>query len=171
MYKTSGFPCYRQTTSPILELMHTRRFFHIALILPLLFIAAGFVVALVEHSELYIHLILTLLIPYILFALTTGIVSRKFTPNALRRFGFRSPIVFLFFLTGYLLLEYAFNISLASDPTGLVAIMIFSATYIVIIGYLYILVLQQALISFLYQQKHKTKFKYGNLFVDGKLQC
>jgi hypothetical protein len=139
--------------------------------MPLLFITIGFVVALVEHSELYIHLILSWLIPYVLFAITTLILIRKFPPNALRRFGFRSPMVFLFFLTGYLLLEYTFDISLASDYTGLVAIIIFTATYTVIIGYLYVLVLQQALISFLYQQRQKNKFKFGNPVIDGKLQC
>ncbi|KPJ88383.1 MAG: hypothetical protein AMJ53_16915 [Gammaproteobacteria bacterium SG8_11] len=151
--------------------MHTRRFFRIALLLPLLFIAVGYVAALIEKSELYTHLILTLLIPYVLFSLITLVISRKYSPNALRRFGFRSPIVFLFFLVGYLSLEYAFEFSLASDPVGLLAIMIFSATYIVIFGYLYILILQQVLISFLYQQRHKNKHKYGNVFVDGKLQC
>lgn len=151
--------------------MHTRRFFRIALLLPLLIIGAGFVATLVERSELYIHLVLTLLIPYVVFTLATGIISRKYSPNALRRFGFRSPILFLFFLIGYLMLEFAFDLSLASNPAGLVAIMIFSATYIIIFGYLYILILQQVLISFLYQQRHKNKYKYGNVFVDGKLQC
>jgi hypothetical protein len=151
--------------------MHTRRFFRIALLLPLLFITAGFVSALIERSELYTHLILTLLIPYVVFAVGTGIISRKYSPNALRRYGFRSPIVFLFFLNGYLLLEYAIDISLASDPIGLVAIMIFSATYVVIIGYLYILILQHALISFLYQHRQKNKHKNRNVLVDGKLQC
>ncbi len=151
--------------------MNTRRFFRIALWLPLLFISIAYAAALVEKSQLYSHLVLTLLIPYSLFTLTIAIVSRKYSPNALRRFGFRSPIVFLFFLNSYLLVEYGFNISLASDPAGLLAIMIFSATYVVIFGYLYILILQQVLISFLYQQRHKNKHKHGNVFVDGKLRC
>ena len=151
--------------------MYTRRFFRIALLIPLFIIAAGFVVAYFEQSELYIRLILALLIPYICFTISTLIMCRNYTPNALRRYGFRSPIIFLFFHIGYLLLEYASDMSLASDPAGLVAIMIFSATYTVIFGYLYILILQQALISYLYQQRQSNKYKYGNTFIDGKLQC
>ncbi|MCG6970837.1 MAG: hypothetical protein LJE85_13810 [Gammaproteobacteria bacterium] len=148
--------------------MHTRRFFVVALLLPLLLIMAGFVAALVNRSGLYTHLILTLLIPYAVFTLATAIISRNYPPNALRRFGFRSPILFLFLLIGYLGLEYAFDLSLASDPTGLVAIMIFSATYIVIFGYLYILILQQALISYIYQQRQKRTYISGVLHIDGK---
>ena len=148
--------------------MHTRRFFLIAQLLPLLFIAAGFVTALMESSNLYIHLVLTLLIPYVVFTLIMGLVARKLRPNALRRFGFRSPILFLFLLIGYLLLEYAFGVSLASDPTGLLAIMIFSATYVVIFGYLYILILQQALVSYLYHERQKRRYKSGVLHIDGK---
>jgi len=151
--------------------MNTRRFFRIALLLPLLFIGVVYAAALVEKSELYSHLILTLLIPYGLFTLTTIVIGWKYSPNALRRFGFRSPIIFLFFLNGYLLIEYGFNLSLASDPAGLLAIMIFSATYVVIFGYLYVLILQHILVSFLYQQRNKNKQKYGTVFVDGKLQC
>lgn len=148
--------------------MYTRRFFRIAVLLPLLFIAAGMAAALAENSELYIHLILTLLIPYSVFTVAAGIASRIFSPHTLRSFGFRSPILFLFLLLGYLLLEYALDVSIASNPAGLVAIMIFSATYIVIFGYLYILILQQALISYLYQQKQKRTYKSGVLYIDGK---
>ena len=151
--------------------MHTRKFFLTALILPFLFMVTGFVLAVYAKSGLYIHLSLTLLIPYASFALITVIISRKYSPNGLRRFGYRSPIVFLFFITGYLLIEFVFHVSLASNPAGLAAIMIFSATYVVIIGYIYILILGQALISFLYQQRQNNKYKYGNLFIDGKLQC
>jgi predicted branched-subunit amino acid permease len=148
--------------------MYTRRFFRIALLLPLLFIAAGLAAALAENSELYTHLILTLLIPYSVFTVAAGIVSRISSPHTLRSFGFRGPILFLFLLMGYLSLEYAFNVSIASNPAGLVAIMIFSATYTVIFGYLYILILQQALISYLYQQKQKRTYKSGVLYIDGK---
>ena len=151
--------------------MYTRRFFLIALLSPILFIAMGLIVALIEKSELYIHLILTLLIPYFLFALTAVFISRNYPPNALRRFGFRTPIMFLVFLISYLLLEFALNLSLASNLTGLIAIIIFSATYIIILGYLYVLILQQALISYLHQQRQKNLYKHGNVFVDGKLRC
>ena len=98
-------------------------------------------------------------------------ISRKYHPNALRRFGCRAPIVFLFFITGYLLLEFACHLSLATDIIGLGSILIFSATYVVILGYLYILILEQVFISFLHQQKLKSKYKNGNVFVDGKLRC
>ena len=151
--------------------MYTRRFFRIALFLPLLLIAAGLAVAFAEKSEFYAHFILTLLIPYVFFALTTTFIIRAYTPHALRHFGFRSPIVLLFFLTGYLLLEFALNISLATDLTGLIALMIFAATYTIIFGYLYVLVLQQVLISFLYQQRQKSRLKFGNLSMEGKLRC
>lgn len=148
--------------------MHTRRFFRIAVLLPLLFIVAGLAAALAENSELYTHLVLTLLIPYSIFSIAAGMVSLVSSPHALRSFGFRSPILFLFLLLGYLLLEYTLDVSIASNLTGLVAIMIFSATYVVIFGYLYILILQQALISYLYQQKQKRTYKSGLLYIDGK---
>jgi hypothetical protein len=148
--------------------MRTRRFFLIALLLPLLFIAAAFAAALMKRSGLYIHLVLSLLIPYVVFTLIMAFTAKKLCPNALRRFGFRSPILFLFLLIGSLLLEYAFGISLASDPTGLLAIMIFSATYVVIFGYLYILILQQALVSYLYHERQKRSYKSGVLHIDGK---
>lgn len=148
--------------------MYTRKFFRIALLPPLLLITAGLSLALMEQSILYTHLILTLLIPYIGFALMSGYFSLSYTPNALRRFGLRSPVIFLFFLIGDLLFEYILDISIASDLIGLVAIMIFFASYIIIFGYLYVLILQQALISYLHQQKQKRTYKSGILHIDGK---
>ena len=105
------------------------------------------------------------------FSLTATIISTKYHPNALRRFGCRGPVIFLLFLAGYLLIEFALHLSLAVDFIGLGSILIFSATYIVILGYLYVLIAEQVFISYLHQQKTKNKYKNGNVFVDGKLRC
>ena len=151
--------------------MYTRRFFLVTLFAPLLFIAFAFFLAVAARDDFYTHLMLTLLLPYSVFSLATTFISRTHPPSALRRFAPRSPLVFLFFLIGYLLLEFVFDVSIATTPTGLTAIMIFSATYVVILGYLYVLVMQQAYISYIYQKKEKHKYKHGHLAVDGKLRC
>lgn len=151
--------------------MHTRRFFLRALAAPLVPIALLFLVALSAHDALYTHLTLSLLIPYTAFTLVTSILSRKQSPGALRRFAPRGPLVFLFFLDGYLVLEFGLNLSIASTATGLTAIMIFSATYVVIAGYLYVLILQQVFHSYIHQQKEKLRYKYADGLVDGKLRC
>jgi hypothetical protein len=151
--------------------MYTRNFFLAAVLLPLVLILAGAIFAALSANGLYIHLMLIFLISYGGFFLTALFVSRRFHPNALRRFGCRGPIIFLFFLAGYLLIEFAFHHSLAVDFVGLGSILVFSATYVIILGYLYVLIAEQVLISYLHQQKLKNKYKSGNSFVDGKLRC
>jgi len=151
--------------------MYTRRFFLATLLAPLPFIAFAFFMALSARDDLYTHLMLTLLIPYTAFVAATYFISRNYTPAALRRFAPRGPLVFLFFLIGYLLLEFVFGVSIATTPTGLIAVMVFSATYVVILGYLYVLVMEQAYISYIYQQKEKHTHKHDHLAVDGKLRC
>jgi hypothetical protein len=151
--------------------MYTRKFFLAAILLPLLLITAGLISAFASANGLYIHLMLILWISYGGFSFAAILISRKYHPNALRRFGCRGPINFLFFIGGYLLLEYAFHLSLAADFIGLGGILVFSATYVTILGYLYVLIAEQAYISFLHQQKMKNKYKNGNVFVDGKLRC
>lgn len=151
--------------------MYTRKFFLAAILLPLLLITGAVIFAVSSARGLYIHLMMTLWISYGSFSLTAVLVSRRYHPNALRRFGCRGPIIFLFFLAAVLLIEFALHLSPATDFIGLGGILVFSATYVVIIGFLYVLVAEQVFISFLHQQKLKNKYKNGNQFVDGKLRC
>jgi len=151
--------------------MYTRKFFLAAILLPLLLITTGLIFAVSAARGLYAHIMLILFISYGCFSLTAVFIGLKFHPNAIRRFACRSPIIFLFFLAVCLFFEFALHVSLATDFIGLGGILIFSATYVVIVGYLYILVAEQVFISFLHQQKLKIKYRNGNSYMDGKLRC
>jgi hypothetical protein len=142
-----------------------------AILAPLFLIFSGEIGAWLAGSSVSRPIFLALTVPYTAFAVLCIVIMRKFPPGALRDFSYRAPIVFLFIQTGYFMLSFWTNASVVKDLVGLGGIAVFIGTYIMILGYLYVFISEQAYLSYLFHQRSKHREKYRASVAEGKLRC
>lgn len=145
------------------HIMHTRRYFILALALPLLIILMGVLYAAIftDATAGNISIVLT---PYVCFFLVMSVWSWQNPPGRIRRVAYRAPLIFLAFQLAYLVVEYLAGVSLAKDLMGLAGVLVIVATYIIIVGYLYTFLMEQGYFSYLDHKRHRR-------FADTTLRC
>jgi hypothetical protein len=134
--------------------MYTRRYFLLALTLPLAVVLGGMAVAL-ALAAIPATVIGATTVPYLSFLGVMYFWSTRRPPNVIRKVAYRAPIIFLAFEAGYLVVEYSAGVSLAKDLMGLASLLILVAIYIVLLGYLYTFVMEQGYLSYLNQKRHQ----------------
>jgi len=133
--------------------MYTRRFFIISLLIPLVFIIFGALVTIMITPKIPGHLG-AVLVPYTSFFLFFVLWASRNTPQAIRYAAYRAPLVFLVFQITYLVLEFGLGVSLAKDIIGLGGVIIIISTYAILLGYLYIFLMEQGYLSYLFYMRH-----------------
>ncbi|MGD8571686.1 MAG: hypothetical protein PVG89_09040 [Gammaproteobacteria bacterium] len=134
--------------------MYTRRYFWAALTLPLAVVLGGVLVATMLTS-IPVLAVGTLVVPYLSFAVVMYVWSLRQPPAAIRRMVYRTPLIFLCFQVSYQVLEYSTGVSLAKDLVGLGGILVIVGIYIVMLGYVYVFIMEQGYLSYLYQKRHR----------------
>jgi len=134
--------------------MYTRRYFYIALVLPLII-----TIFVVGYARLVLFVpvrdVGAMLVPYSSFCLSLILLASKQAPQAIRKLAYRAPLVFLIFQLAYLLLEYSSGVSVAADLSGLTGILVVVSTYVMIFGYLYLLLMEQGYVWYLYHKRQR----------------
>lgn len=136
-------------------MMYTRRYFITTLALPMIIAVIGVLVVGVIADVGYGN-ISTLLTPYLCFFVVLSFWASNNPPNKIRKMAYRAPLVYLVFELSYLVVEYATGASLAKDLVGLGGVLIIVSTYIIIIGYLYVFIMEQGYFSYLDQKRHAS---------------
>jgi len=133
--------------------MYTRRIFigAILFLLALLLFSVGIIV--VFSTVVSTQLAGALIVPYSCFALVMSVWSLNHSPAALRRAAYRLPLLFLGFQMAYFSLRYWFGVSYATDIIGLGSILVIVSIYVIIFGYLYVFIVEQCYISYLFQKR------------------
>jgi len=142
--------------------MYTRRFFigAILFLLALLLLSVGVVMA--SSAVMSMQLAGALLLPYGCFAVLLTAWSFNQSPASLRSAAYRLPIVFLGFQMSYFGLRYWFGVSYATDLMGLGSIFVITSIYIIIFGYLYVFIVEQYYISYLFQKRAQNTAKLAS---------
>jgi hypothetical protein len=136
--------------------MYTRRFFVVSLGIPLVFLLLGIAAVFFISGKLP-GAVESILVPYASFFLLLVFWAQRHSPREIRFAAYRAPIVYLIFQIGYLALEFSAGASLAKDIVGLGSVIIIVSTYIIMLGYLYVLLMEQAYFSYLFQKRrHRT---------------
>lgn len=153
--------------------MHTRKFFLVCLSLPLMIILMATLIGYFSHMALPLDFANTLTIPYLCFSAAMIAWCKHERPSTIRRLAYGAPIIFLLFQIAFLVMQYIYGNSLASDLLGLGGLAIFSATYIVILGYVYVFIAEQVFLSYLANKRSqlKSKLHTKNALINGKLPC
>ena len=138
--------------------MYTRRYFRFSLLLPLIVLAVGSSVAGVI-IRVPVQLIAGIVVPYMCFSLVFVIWSFGKSPRLIRNVAYRAPIIYLAFEVLYIVLEYAFNVSIAKNAIGLWGILTMASTYIIILGYLYVFLMELGYFSYLYQKRQSRHIR------------
>ena len=133
--------------------MYTRRFFIISLSLPLAFLLFGVMIFVLITPEMPQHLGVVL-VPYVSFYLFFLMWVSRHAPRAIRYAAYRAPLIFLAFEISYLVLEFTLGASIAKDAIGLGGVIVTISTYTVLLGYLYVFLMEQGYISYLYYLRH-----------------
>lgn len=143
--------------------MYTRRFFIISLAIPMIFLLFAALVAFFA-SKPTPEFLGAMLVPYLSFFLFFYLWASKHRPKAIRYAAYRAPLVFLAFQISYLGLEYYHGASLAKDIVGLGGVIIIISTYVILIGYLYVFLMEQSYFSYLFysRQHHMQQGKFKN---------
>lgn len=146
-----------------INIMHTRRYFLLALVLPLLIVLVGVLFAgiFADPGASTISMILT---PYVCFFLVLSVWCLNKPPGQIRRVAYRAPLIFLAFQLAYLAVEYMAGVSMAKDLMGLAGVLVIVATYIIIIGYLYTFIMELGYFSYLDHKRHPRS-------TDNSLRC
>ena len=103
------------------------------------------------------------IVPYVTFFLFFVLWASRHSPRAIRYAAYRAPLVFLVFEISYLVLEFSLGASIARDLIGLGGIIIIISTYSILLGYLYVFLMEQGYLSYLFylrhhhMSEHKTK--------------
>ena len=133
--------------------MYTRRFFIISLSFPLAFLLFGVLVFLMISPQIPRHLGVVV-VPYICFYLFFVLWASRHSPRAIRYAAYRAPLVFLMFEISYIVLEFSLGASIAKDLVGLGGIIITLSTYSILLGYLYVFLMEQGYLSYLFYLRH-----------------
>lgn len=136
------------------RIMYTRRYFIVALALPLLMVLMGVAYASI-FTDARAGNISVLVTPYVCFFLILSFWSLNKTPGRIRRIAYRAPLIFVVFQLTYLVVEYTAGVSLAKDLMGLTGVLVIVATYIIIVGYLYTFIMEQGYFSYLDHKRHR----------------
>lgn len=145
------------------HIMYTRRYFFLALALPLVIVLIGVLFSgiFTDVSAATISMILT---PYVCFFLVLSFWSQNKPPARIRRAAYRAPLIFLAFQLAYLVVQYLAGVSLAKDLMGLGGVLVIVSTYIVIVGYLYTFIMELGYFSYLEHKRHPRS-------TDNSLRC
>jgi hypothetical protein len=131
----------------------TRRYFIVALALPQMVVLIG-----VLYAVIFTHAtagsISMLLTPYICFFLLMTFWALHNAPKRIRRIAYRAPLIFLAFQSAYLIVEYVAGVSPAKDLMGLTGLLSIVSVYVLLLGYLYTLVMEQGYFSYLEHKRH-----------------
>ena len=133
--------------------MYTRRFFIISLAIPLLFLMFGALVAIVV-SPGFPDYLGAILVPYISFFLFFILWVSSRAPKEIRYAAYRAPLVYMVSQVAYLVLEFSVGASLAKDIIGLGGVIVIISTYAIMLGYLYVFLMEQAYFSYLFYMRH-----------------
>jgi len=144
-------------------MMYTRRFFIATLALPIVIAVIGVLVVGVFVGASFGN-ISTILTPYLCFFGVLSFWALNNPPNKIRKMAYRAPLIYLAFELSYLLVEYVAGASLAKDLVGLGGVMIIVSTYVIIVGYLYALIMEQGYFSYMDQKRHASTLR-------PRLQC
>jgi len=139
-------------------MMHTRRYFITALALPMIIAVIGVLVVSVFVDASFGN-ISTILTPYLCFFAVLSFWALHNPPNKIRKVAYRAPLIYLAFELSYLVVEYAAGVSLAKDLVGLGGVLIIISTYVIIVGYLYALIMEQGYLSYLDQKRHASTLR------------
>lgn len=116
-----------------------------------LFFAALMVVFYSDEMPAYLGV---MVVPYVCFFLFFLLWVSRHPPKAIRYAAYRAPLVFLVFQIAYLGLEYYHGASLAKGIVGLSGVVVIISFYVIIIGYLYVLLMEQGYLSYLFYMRH-----------------
>lgn len=139
--------------SVIVVYMYTRRFFLISLGIPLAFLLFGVLIVVFSVPEIPEHLG-DIVVPYLSFFLFFLLWVFHQTPRQIRYAAYRAPLVFLAFQISYLVLEFSMGVSIAKDIVGLSSIIVIISTYAILLGYLYVFLMEQGYLSYLFYMRH-----------------
>ncbi|MCI0508234.1 MAG: hypothetical protein L0Z73_19335 [Gammaproteobacteria bacterium] len=131
----------------------TRRYFIATLALPLLIVLIGVIYAVV-FTHATAGNISMLMTPYCCFFVFMLYWSLNHAPKQIRRAAYRAPLIFLAFQSAYLIVEYVAGVSPARDLVGLAGLLSIVAVYVIIVGYLYTLIMEQGYFSYLEHKRH-----------------
>ena len=139
-------------------MMYTRRYFITALAIPMIIVVIGvFVVGV--FTDISFSNISTLITPYLCFFGVLTFWALNNPPNKIRKAAYRAPLIYLVFELSYLVVEYAAGASLAKDVVGLGGVLIIVSTYIIIMGYLYVFIMEQGYFSYLDQKRRSSALR------------
>jgi len=133
--------------------MYTRRFFIISLAFPLVFLLFAVLIFIAVATEMPRHLGVVV-VPYSCFFLFFLLWASRHTPRAIRYAAYRAPLIFLVFEISYLVLEFSLGASIAKDLVGLGGIIVILSTYIILLGYLYLFLMEQGYFSYIFYLRH-----------------
>lgn len=106
-----------------------------------------------------IRVVAAILVPYFCFSIYLIIWSYNKAPRVIRDIAYRTPILFLVFEVGYIVLEFVFNVSLARNVVGLAGLLTIVSTYVIILGYLYVFLMELGYFSYLHQKRHSRQLR------------
>lgn len=104
-----------------------------------------------QHTPGYLG---AMLAPYICFFLFFLVWASRNPPRMIRFAAYRAPLVFLAFQIAYLGLEYYHGASMARDIVGLGGIIVIISTYVILLGYIYVFLMEQSYLSYLFYMRH-----------------
>lgn len=133
--------------------MYTRRFFITATLAPLLLLVFALVGFFISSADVLVSIVVMLLVPYAVFAGTMILAGLNLPAKAIRQLAYRTPMILLLIQNAYVLLTYWLGFSLANDVIGLGGILIFISIYYIVVGYLYVFIMEQGFISYLFQRR------------------
>ena len=117
-----------------------------------------FLLVFLEESD-SCSLLMRAVVPYACFFLVLALWSMRSSPKVMRHTAYRAPVIFLAFEAAYLVVEFIAGDSLAKDLLGLGGLLVIVSIYVVLLGYLYTLLMEQGYFSYLYQKRHQAHLK------------
>ena len=138
--------------------MYTRRYFVASLALPLVILVLGILLFRIITAMSMNH-VGAIVVPYACFFLVLALWSMRSSPKVMRHTAYRAPVIFLAFEAAYLVVEFIAGDSLAKDLLGLGGLLVIVSIYVVLLGYLYTLLMEQGYFSYLYQKRHQAHLK------------
>ena len=132
--------------------MFTRRFFIAAVLLPLVLTVFVVVYARLALSVSFSHLG-AILVPYASFCVILLVMATRCSVRLIRAYAYRVPLIFLLLQDAYLLLEFRTGVSVASHLSGLIGMLVVVSTYVLMFGYLYLLLMEQGYIWYLFHKR------------------
>jgi len=142
--------------------MFTRRFFIASVLLPLVLTLFVVVYARFVMSVFFSHLG-AILVPYASFCVILLVLATRCSVRRIRENAYRVPLVFLLLQDTYLLLEFRTGVSVASHLSGLIGMLVVVSIYVLMFGYLYLLLMEQGYIWYLFHKRQNSSARHNKL--------